>query len=237
MDAKNKPASGLTLRFLSALILAPLVIAIIFYGGMPFKILLTLSFIVAMKEWHCMVRLAPHPVFFWIAGFFYMSTCYCAYWFLREGLGGNPWPAIGFAVCLWAGDSGAYVTGKTFGGPKFAPNISPKKTWAGFFGSMVFCALGLLAIMFVSTFFDDQYIPVLRPDIMTDIVKILITGMIVGAVGQYGDLLMSKFKRRAGIKDSGCLIPGHGGLLDRIDSMLLASPVFLVLTIAGIFFW
>jgi phosphatidate cytidylyltransferase len=133
-------------------------------------------------------------------------------------------------VTLWASDSGAYFVGRKFGGPKLAPVISPKKTWSGFCGALF--SAGIMLFLFYYLFFSHHAIFRMgtvsgRP------LEFFLTGMIAGGVGQAGDLLESFFKRKAGVKDTGNLIPGHGGLLDRIDSLLLASPVFLALS----WFW
>ena len=115
-------------------------------------------------------------------------------------------------MCVWASDIGAYFTGKRLKGPKMAPKISPNKTWAGFLGAMFFGGLTLWAM----SFFVQAGIPG---------GLLFLSGSVFGAVGQAGDLLVSILKRQAGTKDTGNLIPGHGGLLDRIDSLLLVIPV------------
>lgn len=122
---------------------------------------------------------------------------------------------------VWASDIGAYVFGKTIGGPKMAADISPNKTWAGLAGAII-CPFLLCLLFFI---FVSHTITSLGVDIMVA----LIAGIIMGVVGQAGDLIISVLKRRAGAKDSGQLIPGHGGVLDRIDAMMLTAPVFLLI--------
>lgn len=127
-------------------------------------------------------------------------------------------PEIGLAltcflfVTVWATDIGAFAAGRLIGGPKLCPKISPKKTWAGLFGGMAFA--GAFGYAVAEGFGAAQ--PLLAAGI----------GMMLTLVAQIGDLFESWVKRRFGVKDSGALIPGHGGVLDRIDGLLFAAPVF-----------
>ncbi|MEX1107487.1 MAG: phosphatidate cytidylyltransferase [Dongiaceae bacterium] len=125
-------------------------------------------------------------------------------------------PEAGFAALVWllfsvwASDSGAYAAGKLIGGPRLAPRLSPNKTWAGLAGAMVAPAvMGLLFGLF-------------WPDAPAAGLLGLI-GLGIGLVGQAGDLVESAVKRHVGVKDSGWLVPGHGGVLDRIDALLAAA--------------
>lgn len=113
-----------------------------------------------------------------------------------------------FAV--WAMDVGGYFAGKGIGGPKLAPKISPKKTWAGLIGGMVLAALVSLAISLIFEFGDPAIMPIL--------------GAVVAFIAQVGDLYESAVKRALDKKDSGALIPGHGGILDRVDGLVFAAP-------------
>ncbi|MEM7225872.1 MAG: phosphatidate cytidylyltransferase, partial [Pseudomonadota bacterium] len=114
-------------------------------------------------------------------------------------------------LVIWIADTGAYAAGRLIGGPKLAPKISPGKTWAGLFGGLL--AAALLGV--VLALFQDSGGPV----------KLGLLSGALALVAQGGDLLESMVKRRFGAKDSGSLIPGHGGILDRVDSLLLASVV------------
>jgi phosphatidate cytidylyltransferase len=109
-------------------------------------------------------------------------------------------------VCIWATDIGAYFVGRTAGGAKLAPRISPGKTWSGLIGGMAWAAVGSATIGYAFG--------------LGDTVRLAIAGAALAIIGQAGDLLESAAKRRAGVKDSGRLIPGHGGLLDRIDGLM-----------------
>jgi len=116
-------------------------------------------------------------------------------------------------VLVWAADVGAFFAGRHWGRHKLAPQVSPGKTWEGVAGGMVF---GLLAAAAGAWWFS-------RP-----LVAFLILGAVVAAISVVGDLTESMFKRFAGLKDSGHVLPGHGGVLDRIDSITAAAPVFVL---------
>jgi phosphatidate cytidylyltransferase len=120
-------------------------------------------------------------------------------------------------VIIWAADTGAYFVGSRFGKRKLAPRISPGKSWEGLFGGLAASALVALACM--------PGLHVAWPQAPAFLLLVVVTV----AVSVLGDLFESLLKRHAGIKDSSDLIPGHGGMLDRIDSLLAALPVFVVL--------
>lgn len=126
-----------------------------------------------------------------------------------------------FLACVMivaAADIGAYFTGKTFGKRKLAPTISPGKTWEGFFGGMISAALIMVA---VSVYFDAFHI------------GLALLGFFIAGASVLGDLWVSSFKRMAGLKDSGKILPGHGGVLDRVDGLIAALPLFTVTFAAG----
>ncbi|KQN58210.1 phosphatidate cytidylyltransferase [Erwinia sp. E602] len=126
------------------------------------------------------------------------------------------WWLLYVMVLVWGADSGAYMFGKLFGKHKLAPKVSPGKTWEGFLGGLVTSAL-------ISWLFS-----VFAP-LQVDLSTLLICSIAAALASVLGDLTESMFKREAGIKDSGSLIPGHGGILDRIDSLTAAVPVFACL--------
>jgi phosphatidate cytidylyltransferase len=130
-------------------------------------------------------------------------------------------------VTVWASDIGAYMVGRWIGGPKLAPRISPGKTWSGAVGGLVFaCACGLVMAALVGGAAVSWH-----------------AAAVAGAIGvtaQAGDLLESQIKRHFGVKDSGHTIPGHGGLLDRLDGLLTAGPAAALLALAlgrGVVLW
>jgi len=121
---------------------------------------------------------------------------------------------LGVMLFLWAGDTGAYFAGKSFGKTKLFERISPKKTWEGAIGGLLFA---LLMSYIVAYFFKSL-----------TLTNWMIIGLITFVFGAFGDLVESLFKRNIGIKDSGRLIPGHGGFLDRFDGLLLAAPMVYI---------
>ncbi len=223
--------SGLKLRVLSGLVLAPLTVALILAGGYVFAGLVVLVVVLAFHEWYNLAQKGPRPVITLLFGAFYLALAAFCYIFTRFGFEAGGWLALSVILCIWASDIGAYFTGKAVGGAKLAPRLSPNKTWAGFGGAVFFAGLALVILLHAGAW--------AQPWIETNIGLapahgwwgVFIAGCILGAVGQGGDLLISFFKRRSGLKDTGTLIPGHGGILDRIDSLLLAAPVFLGLSL------
>lgn len=121
----------------------------------------------------------------------------------------------------WLADTGGFFAGRYLGkdGKKLHPRVSPKKTQIGFVGSLVGATVGVLIAKF--WYLQDVPLP-----------ELIALGLVAGALGQLGDLAESMIKRSAGIKDSGNLIPGHGGLLDRIDALLIVSPVVYLYAVA-----
>lgn len=117
---------------------------------------------------------------------------------------------IGFLFLIWAGDVGAFFTGRKFGKHKLFERISPKKTWEGFFGGL---ALAIIVAVVISFYF-------------TSIARVhwISLSLIITVFGTLGDLVESHFKRGLGVKDSGNILPGHGGILDRFDSLMLSTP-------------
>ena len=130
----------------------------------------------------------------------------------------TPLLLLGGFILVWVNDSAAYLIGKNFGKQKLFPSISPKKTVEGFLGGLFFAC--------VSSYFIFYYTETLTST------NWLILAIIVSVMGTFGDLIESKFKRQANVKDSGIIMPGHGGLLDRLDSIIFASPfIYLYLQI------
>ena len=133
----------------------------------------------------------------------------------------NPKIIIGLFILIWTNDTFAYIVGKSIGRTKLFERISPKKTIEGFFGGIIFAIIAgyLISKYYIkaSAQFSDKSILIWT-----------IIAVIVGIIGTVGDLIESKFKRIAGVKDSGIIMPGHGGILDRLDSVIFVAPfVFL----------
>lgn len=124
---------------------------------------------------------------------------------------------IGLVACT---DTGAYFTGRALGGPKIAPRISPSKTWAGLFGGMVAATLWLVLAQAVNIYLTQS-----EPALGRSFAAVALAGAGLAIVAQAGDFFESWLKRRAGVKDSSKLIPGHGGVFDRIDGLLAVALV------------
>lgn len=144
-------------------------------------------------------------------GALYVGVPACALVWLRAEVPGGMQHLIWLLAVIWATDICAYLVGRTVGGPKLAPNISPGKTWSGLLGGVAGATLlgGVVAHALGAGYWLAAAV-----------------GGSLAVVGQVGDLFESALKRQAGVKDSGHLIPGHGGLLDRIDGLVFAAPVF-----------
>lgn len=255
VPAKPSRAGDLKVRVLSALVMAPVVLGAVWIGGWVFHALIAFGSVVAVSEWTSIVpsarrlparimaavgilvavmaQIAAGPAAgLGVAAAFAVLTAIVGggadrnllgfgVLYVAVGMAGLMWlrdlPESGLSlflfvlIAIWATDIGAYAAGRSIGGPKLAPRISPKKTWAGLIGGMASSALfgWLVALAFGAA----------RPDIA------LAVGAAVAVVGQAGDLFESAIKRRYNVKDSGQLIPGHGGILDRIDGLLAAAPV------------
>ena len=128
----------------------------------------------------------------------------------------TPLLLLGSFILVWINDTFAFLVGKRFGKQKLFPSVSPKKTVEGFLGGLFFAC--------IASYFIAQYTDTLS------FTNWLILAIIVSVFGTIGDLIESKFKRQANVKDSGVIMPGHGGLLDRLDSIIFAAPfIFLFL--------
>ena len=133
----------------------------------------------------------------------------------------NPKIIIGLFILIWTNDTFAYIVGKSIGKNKLFEIISPKKTIEGFFGGVIFA-------IFAGYLISKYYIKATSEFSDKSILIWTIIALIVGIMGTIGDLIESKFKRIAGVKDSGKIMPGHGGILDRLDSVIFVAPfVFL----------
>lgn len=223
--------ANLRIRILSGLVLAPLSCFLILKGGIFFFLFILAGLIPALYEMLKLMENTPHQYRMMAAGVLYIAMTFGSYVFLRFGFEQGAWLALVVIVCVWASDIGAYFTGKALKGPKLAPHVSPNKTWSGFGGALFFCGLFLMLMAGLGPHLET-YLATdvgLKPG---DTWLLFVFGGFIGAVGQAGDLLISALKRRKGTKDAGQLIPGHGGILDRIDSLMLVSLVFTLFVVA-----
>jgi phosphatidate cytidylyltransferase len=165
-----------------------------------------------ISEWIGLTRGRPLLRLLTVA---YTLAAIVALLWLRHQPGDGRETIIWIVACIWATDIGAYAVGRAAGGAKLAPRISPGKTWSGLFGGMAWAAVASSAVGYAFG--------------LGHTFTLAAIGAGLAVVGQMGDLFESAAKRRAGVKDSGTLIPGHGGLLDRVDG-LLAILVVVALT-------
>ena len=134
-----------------------------------------------------------------------------------------PWGGVlvlGIFLSVWANDSFAYLIGRKFGKHKLAPRTSPKKSWEGFLAGLVASMLFWWGLTFI-------------PGVAMSVPQALVFGLVCGLMGVLGDLAESRIKRNSGFKDSGTIMPGHGGLLDRCDSLFLVAVTSAILLVGG----
>jgi phosphatidate cytidylyltransferase len=259
-------------RVLSALILGPLALLCLWFGGTAFVLLIGAGAVGMVLEWVAMSGARPgdpaalvvaagvlaamaacvdaHP----LAGVVVLAAASVLSFFVarvaaRPGIIAAGVPYVGLAaiallwlradpeagradllflvLTVWATDIGAYLVGRWIGGPRLAPRISPGKTWSGAAGGLIGGCLCGLAVAWAFA----------APSAVWHVIAV---AGVVGAVSQAGDLLESLIKRRFGVKDSGRSIPGHGGLLDRLDGLLTAGPAAALLALGlgpGVVLW
>ncbi len=249
-------ASKLFKRIIMIVLLAPIALAIVWYGGRLFSALIAFASIMLIFEWTRIVERTEFSTAFYVLSFTAIFSIFLAaggFYELAYGgalLGGavsavseklkgrsSQWPLIGvlyliipciafvwirngpaagrslsllLLIAVWATDIGAYIFGKLIGGPRMAPSISPGKTWAGTFGGILTSMTG--CAMFALFASDNWPVWILA-----------LIGISLSIATVVGDFAESALKRYFGIKDSGGYIPGHGGLLDRLDGMLFAT--------------
>lgn len=215
-------------RLISGFALGPAVLFLLSFNLWSFSILFAAAAVITVQEWLHMARSLPSPAKNSILGLLYLALCFGSFLCLRTYNDQGAWHILSLLVCIWSSDVSAYFAGKIIGGPKLAPTISPKKTWAGLGGAMIGCGISLVIMLFLEPVF--AYVMNVDTGLTTThSYMVFLAGCLLGGIGQAGDLFISYFKRKANIKDMGNLIPGHGGLLDRIDSLLLAIPVYLIM--------
>tara|TARA_Y100000590_G_scaffold344444_1_gene393860 strand:- start:514 stop:1155 length:642 start_codon:yes stop_codon:yes gene_type:complete len=202
--------SELLKRILSAIILIPLVAFFIIKGGIYFNFFILVCFLIALYEWHMMSKNKLYSLYGYIFLFF---SFYSTYLFRNE-LGNEMLFLFVIIICI-STDIGGYIFGKIFKGPKLT-KLSPKKTYSGVIGSF------FLSIILISLFIN--YSILYGNNFIGFSFKTYFLIIIISSISQIGDLVISYFKRLSKIKDTGKIIPGHGGILDRIDGMIFAFP-------------
>jgi phosphatidate cytidylyltransferase len=211
-------SSNLKQRIAAAAIMIPFVVIVLYSSVFLFIGLVLLMTVLMALEWHEITKTGKDKNFWLILGLCYTILPSLLLITLRDFRNGADIILWMFAI-VWGTDTAAYFVGKNFGGPKLAPKISPNKTWSGLFGGIfISMVLGLIG----GLFFEGS------------IKFFIFFGGLLAIIEQIGDLFESKVKRIFNVKDSGTIIPGHGGILDRVDGLLFVIPmVFLVALIGG----
>jgi phosphatidate cytidylyltransferase len=154
---------------------------------------------------------------------FYIIAAFCAMSALRYRTAVGEYVYLICFIGAWVTDTFAYFSGYLFGKHKLIPDVSPKKTVEGSIGGTLFCVLGMLLYGFIIQTISGGVVS-------ANYLVLGVSGLVIAVVSQVGDLLMSAIKRTYGIKDYGRLFPGHGGVLDRFDSVMAVALVLLVIT-------
>jgi len=219
IDNAVNPATrwkGLQERAISGAVLAAIMLIALWVGGWLFTLLVVAAAVIMIREWDSLT--AQDHALSKIVGVLYVAIpCASLIWLrnlqFADYASGGARVVLFVILIVCATDIGAYFAGRRIGGAKLAPTLSPNKTWAGLGGGVVSAAVaGAIGATF------SPYPPSCFAG--------LDLGILLALVSQGGDLFESWLKRRVGAKDSGTLIPGHGGLLDRVDGMIFALPVF-----------
>lgn len=201
----------------------------IFVMGLSLYFPVTLIMYVAFAWWLLSILLMviyPKASNFWgkgiliraLMGVLVLIPCWLAVNFIRNSNGG-PYALLFLFILIWGADSAAYFVGKKWGKHKLSPKLSPGKSWEGFAGALI---MGIVIAMLVLIIFKPPYA------IWIGVIFLALITVIFSVVG---DLFESMLKRKAQLKDSGHILPGHGGVLDRIDSLTAAAPTFIMMVL------
>ena len=205
-------------RVLSSIIILPILIFIVIKGSFYFLILLFICFFISFYEWQKM----DVSKLIKLIGIIFLIFSFYAIYEIRTEYGDNYWPFfIIFSISV-ATDTGGYIFGKLFNGPKLT-KLSPNKTYAGVLGGYTLSII-LCLIILKNNLVNKEYL-----------INFLIFVFFISSISQFGDILISYFKRLSKIKDTGKIIPGHGGLLDRIDGMIFAFPASYLIVLIDYF--
>jgi len=202
-------------RFISSIILLSILSLSISIDHKYFNIFLILIFLLALYEWLNLVKMTIHKLF---GSFFLFLSFYSVFLLsdINNISSGTNLIILIIIICV-SSDIGGYVFGKILKGPKLT-KISPNKTYSGVLGAYLFVAFSIFVISANELIFFKNI----------TFSNLLIIALLISSISQIGDIIISFFKRKAKIKDTGKLIPGHGGILDRIDGMIFAFPFSLI---------
>ena len=217
--------TSLQSRVLIGLIGFPSVIYIILNHIFIFNTIVVICFILAFKEFLKIIKNFRDKTAWLIFGLIYIFGSMISLIYLRniDSSLSSPFTFLLFAGVM-VNDSMAYIVGKTLGGPKILPKISPKKTYAGLFGGLI----GSVLFIFLC---DNYFLNIFTEFSLNNKDKIFLV-FVFNIVGFFGDSFESFIKRKADVKDSSGLLLGHGGMLDRLDSLILTTPVTMFYVIA-----
>lgn len=207
----SDPKNNTKQRVISSIFLLPIAVYAIFFSKSLFLLLVIAMAILMTIEWIDMTRNSSDEKRWRVIGFFYILIPLYSVYKLR--LINNDIVFWMFSI-IWVTDIFAFFSGRILGGKKLAPDISPNKTWSGLFGGVIASAV----IGFISAFMFSG-----------GVIFFVVVSIVLSLIEQVSDLIESKFKRIFGVKDSGNIIPGHGGVLDRLDGMMLTAPAVLFL--------
>ena len=188
------------------------------------KLVIGIAFIVALYVFGVAVfankKIAVTDAGLIFAMSFYIVAAFGAIVYIHDFINNGVYIYLLTFICAWVTDSFAYFSGRFFGKHKLIPSVSPKKTMEGAIGGVIFCVIGMLVFgLVIEKFFNPDGL------IEANYLVLAISGVFISVVSQIGDLIMSLVKRHYGIKDYGKLFPGHGGILDRFDSVLAVSLI------------
>ena len=199
----------LTKRILSSIVLIPITLFFIIKGSYLFIFFILICLSAIIYEWHMMSKKKPYRIF----GFIFLFLSFYSICKLR--IDNDYWFLLFVTIICVSTDIGGYVFGKIFRGPKLT-KFSPNKTYAGMTGGYL---LSIISVIFLDNFNEEFQI------------KWFIV-ILISTISQLGDIIISYFKRLSKIKDTGKIIPGHGGLLDRVDGMIFAYPFSYLILLA-----
>ena len=202
-------------RFIPALIMMPSAIIIIYTTPLVFELFIIIMAVLMAFEWITIAKTEEETNMWRMLGLIYILIPCFSLVYLRGTTNGSD-IILWLCLVVWATDIGGLVVGVNVGGPKLAPTISPNKTWSGLGG-------GVLASMFIGLITSLMF--------KEGAMFFIVFSGIIAIIEQMSDLLESKFKRYFGVKDSGNLIPGHGGIMDRVDGFTLTAPIVAILAL------
>ena len=208
-------------RLISSIILILMTLLVVLEGNIIFYTFLTIGFLISSYEWLKMIKRTDIKI---LGILFLFFSFYSAFYFRDQSLEGF---LLIILICV-STDIGGYIFGNLFKGPKLT-KISPNKTKSGMIGSFVLSLI--VSSIFVLQYSNDIYID---ENLIENDLKFIILIILISSMSQAGDLIMSYFKRSSKIKDTGNIIPGHGGLLDRIDGMIFVFPFVYLVTLISV---